>query len=32
MMEAPDFIRAIIPQADNVQSHLVDEMDKQGLI
>ena len=32
MMEAHEFIKEIIPKADNVQSVLVAQMDKEGLI
>ena len=32
MMEAHEFIKSIIPKADNVQSVLVAQMDKEGLI
>ena len=32
MNESHDFIKEIIPRADNVQSVLVAQMDKEGLI
>ena len=32
MMEAHEFIKDVIPRADNVQSVLVAQMDKEGLI